>query len=246
LEGRYEEALAAGNRALETALPLEGMMPFLLTMALGAAGSAYLHISRRFREQAVELHRHALRLLEAPGGAMAGATTWAGVGFCAMILGDYVLAADVFEKGLNYPTMFMLVERPRLLAGTALVALHEGAAERAHSLATTALDLARENKMQHMMPVTSLVVGRVLSAMGRHEEAAAAFSEAEAAALQLGMRPDAASARLEAAGELEALGRPEEAAGKREEARAIFEAIAAGFTDVSLREAYLETALAAA
>lgn len=102
---------------------MEALVPFYVVHPLSALGSTYLEISERFTDKIAEFHRYALRLLETPGGAMGGGSAWAGLGWCALTLGDVELADELFGKGLNHPSLMMLVERPRHLAGAAAVQL---------------------------------------------------------------------------------------------------------------------------
>ncbi|HEY1410201.1 MAG TPA: adenylate/guanylate cyclase domain-containing protein, partial [Promineifilum sp.] len=84
--GEYEEALAAGRRSLDAALPLEGFVPFYLVHPLSTLGTIYVSISKAFTDKIGEVHRYALRLLELPGGAIGGGTAWAELGWCAWTL----------------------------------------------------------------------------------------------------------------------------------------------------------------
>ena len=90
-------------------------MPFMVVPPLGSLGTAYLNISDQFRDEVSKFHRHALRLLESPAGTMTGGAAWADLGFCALTLDDLELAGDVFQKGLNHPSLFILLERIILL-----------------------------------------------------------------------------------------------------------------------------------
>ena len=67
------------------------------------------------------------------------------------------------------------------------------------------------------------------------------MSETETAAADLGMRPDVWKAQLAAAKVLEETGDFDGAQNKRDQAAAVIEEIAAGFTDETLRAAYLES-----
>jgi len=243
-EGDYDRALSYGNQAVKLALPLENIMPFLLVPALGSLGSAYLHISDQFTEEIAKFHRHALRLLDSPGGSMTGATAWADLGHCAIQVGDFPLAEEVFEKGLNVPTMFMYLEKPRLLAGQALLALARGELAKASQHAESALALARQKNMQHILPLTYSTMGKVLTAQGKVEEALAAFEQAESAALKLGMRPAIWESQLAAAKLLEQEERSEEAQVKLTSARTTIAEIAGLLEDKTLREAYLSNTMA--
>jgi class 3 adenylate cyclase/tetratricopeptide (TPR) repeat protein len=242
-QGDYEQALAYGGQALEQALPLEEFMPWMVVPTLGSLGSAYLDISDQFRDRISDFHQHALRLMEAPGGQMTGGTAWADLGFCAVALGDLELADEVFQKGLNYPTMFMYVEKPRLLAGSALLALTRGESDEASRLAEEALAFAQEKEMRHMYPLTHLTIGKVQASQGEVDAALASFGRAEEKAMALNMRPYVWRSQVAAAESLELAGRTEEAQVKRDSARAMVQDISGMFTDEELRSTYLTSAL---
>jgi predicted ATPase/class 3 adenylate cyclase len=242
-QGDYEHALAYSQKALDLALPVEQFTPFLVVPPLGSLGTAYLHISEQFSDQVTKFHRHALRLLEAPGGGITGGTAWGELGFCSLTLGDLPLAEQAFQKGLNDPSLFVLLERARLLAGSALLALTQGDGDEAARLAAEAHAFAQENEMRHLLPLTHLTQGQVWAAHGDAEAALVAFDQAEAGALALEMRPTVWQANLAAAETLEAAGRLEEAQAKRATARSTIEEIGKLLNDPTLRQAYLESAL---
>jgi len=243
MEGDYERALDYGKRSVEAALPLEGFTPFQVVVPLSILGSIYLDISPKFSDKVSEVHRHALRLLESPVGAIAGGIAWADLGFCAMTLGDFEIAEDSIQKGLNYPTMFSLMERPRLLAGAALLALKKGDSLEARRFIDEAILYADERKMKHVMPLISLTAGKVHRALGDVEKSLQHFEAAEAEALSLNMRPIVWQARTEAAGLLKASGQHEAAAAKGNASRSVVEEIVSLFRDPDLRAAYLDNVL---
>jgi tetratricopeptide (TPR) repeat protein len=171
---------------------------------------------------------------------MGGGTAWADLGWCALTLGDPEIAAESFEKGLNYPTLFMRVERPRYLAGMALVELLRGHAAEARRLAEEACDYVAERKMENVAPLIWLVMGRVLAGNGEHQSALHEFARAEQAAQKLAMRPLVWQAQAGTAESLFALGETAEAEQKLEEAQATIHEIADLFRNDELREAYLQ------
>ncbi len=243
-QGNFEDALSFGKQALALALPVEEFMPWFVVPPLGSLGSAYLHISEGFRDEITKFHQHALKLLETPAAMMMGGAAWADLGFCALKLGDLELAGQSFQKGLNVPTMFMYVEKPRLLAGSALLALANNDSEGAVGLAQEAVAFAQKRKMRHVYPLTQLTLAKALAALGDHEVALAAYDRAEAEALALGMRPSVVQARREAAGTLAATGREDAARAKHAAAKALIEEIAGLMSDETLRDAYRQSALA--
>jgi tetratricopeptide (TPR) repeat protein len=242
-QGDYEGALAYGGQALEKALPLEEFMPWMVVPPLGSLGSAYLDISEQFRDKITDFHQHALRLMEMPAGTMTGGTAWADLGFCAVEIGDLELADEVFQKGLNYPTMFMYVEKARLLAGSALLALAKGETDEAYRLAGEALSFAQERDMRNMYPLTHLTMGKVQASRDEIDVALSSFDRAETEAMALNMRPFVWQSRVTAAETLKSAGRMAESEVKRTSARTVVEEISGLFKDEELRSTYLQSAM---
>lgn len=238
LQGEYEQALEYAQLSLNAALPMEEFMPFAVVPPLSALGSIYLEISPQFRDTISEFHHHALRLLESPSGAASGGIAWADLGFCAMTLGDMQLADESIKKGLNYPTMFTLMERARLLAGAALLAQTRGELDEARRLIEEAQSYAQERGMRNIFPLLSLVDGKVHLANSEFEEALKAFNQAEKQASNLTMRPLVWQSRAAAAETLAKLGRMEAAEAMLESARAAGAEIADLFQDPALRDAF--------
>ena len=81
------------------------------------------------------------------------------------------------------------------------------------------------------------------AARGRGEEALAAFSQAEALAREMGMRPQVWQAQAAAASLLTQQGRQAEALAQRQSARRLIGEIADGITDATRRAYYLDHAL---
>lgn len=221
-------------------------MPFLTVQPLGALGATYLEISPAFVDRVAEFHRHALRLLESPMAAMGGGTAWADLGWCALTLGDMDIASESFEKGMNYPSMFMRLEMPRYLAGAALLASNQGHLDAALHRAEEACVYAEDHSMRHMVPLVRLVMGRILAARGAHGAALEQLARSAALAADLRLRPVVWQAHAAAAQSLAAMGRHAAADVQRQAARAVVDDIAATITDGTLRAAYRASALASA
>jgi class 3 adenylate cyclase/tetratricopeptide (TPR) repeat protein len=243
LQGDYSRALVAGQRSLDAALPMEDFMPFIVVQPLGLLGTIYLEISRHFSDQIARFHQHAMKILESPIGAAGGGTAWADLGFCALALGDQELAEESFQKGLNYPTMFRLVERPRYLAGSALLALTRGDLVHATQLAGEARADAEARKMVHLQPMIALIAGRIQAACGELDLALADFDKAERTGMDMLMRPVIWQARAEAARVLSAAGRPAESQLKKQAAQAMVDEIASLFQEDELRSGFVNGAL---
>jgi len=135
----------------------------------------------------------------------------------------------------------MYVEKARLLAGSAQLALVRGESDEAYRLAEEALAFAEEKKMRNMYPLTNLTMGKVLANQGYSDRALGYFNTAEAEAIKLNMRPLIRQSRLEAAAVLEQEGRQVEAEEKRANAQAMAEEIANLINDQELRSAYRQS-----
>ena len=232
--GEYETALEFGRQSLQVGLPLEDFMPFILVLTLSSQGMVYLDISEKFVDKIAELHLHALRLLENPLGTMTGSTAWADLGHCAIALGDLELAEELLQKGLSFPNMFILLERPRQLSGTALLACARGEFYEAVRLAEEARADAEEHGLRHLYPLTAFIHGKMLAANGDHNQALASLTLAEQEAHELGMRPLTWQTRAAAAEVLTALGQASQAEEKRQAAQAMVQEIADLFQEQDL------------
>jgi tetratricopeptide (TPR) repeat protein len=187
--GEYESALRYGQRALEAASGLEEYAPYLLAPVLGSLGMVYLEISPQFHEKTLELHNHALRLLESPLGFMTGAISWADLCLCAVMTGDLELAQITLDKALSVPNTYSMIERPRHLVGGAQLAAAQGDWERALSLANDAREYAEARELRQHYPLTALTQGIVNAAAGHSEAALAALDQARSEAEAANMRP---------------------------------------------------------
>ncbi len=236
--GEYEAALAAATQAMDAALPLEGMADFMVVQPMGALGSLLLDLDGRLTDRVAELHRHALRLLETPAGAPGGGSAWADLGWCAIAVGDLQVAREVFEKGLNHPTMFMMLEKPRHLAGMAMVLLGEGDVNGAMAMADEARRFAEERQMRHHYPMVNLVLGRVFAAAGLHADALEALHEAEQSAVGLRMRALLWRIQVSSAQSLAALGEANAAEAKLDQARETVAEIAELIDERETRSSY--------
>jgi hypothetical protein len=242
MRGEYEDALKFGIKAMDAGLPLEHHMPFIFVPILGSLGMVYLDISEKFTEKIAEFHLHALQLLESPVTKIAGGTAWADLGFCALELGDLKIAETVFQQGLDYPNIFMRLERPRHLAGAAWLASLHGDSENATKLVQEAIGYAEERKMSHILPFILLVKGRISFANSDYSNSETELQQARRSAQALGQRSIEWKACTGAAQALEAGGFLEAAEAQRTDARMIIDEIAGKFRDPELREAYLLSA----
>ncbi|HLF28278.1 MAG TPA: adenylate/guanylate cyclase domain-containing protein [Anaerolineae bacterium] len=238
LRGEHERALEHCQQMHQVALGLG--LPLFDVIALGALGSAYLEISPAFMDQVREVHAQALELLESPLGVPGGAFAWADLGFCALALGEVNRASEFFQKGLTIPTMFMMLNRPRLLIGAALVALAQHQLDEAARLVNEARAYVEERAMKHLYPLVAMTDAQVSADCGETGRALEQYAQAESLAVSMQMRPIVWQARHSAAQLLSGLGRTAEAEAKRNGARTAIDEIAGLFEDQSLRERYLE------
>jgi len=239
MRGEYESALVALNEAVNEANPFEPYMPFMVAIPLGCLGSVYLDLGERYQDRVAEAHQKTLKLLEHPGGMMAGGTAWADLGFCALQLGNVDLAAEVFEKGLTLPTMAMLTQKPRFLVGKALVALARGNPTQAAPLVDEAHRYIEERQMKHFYPMVAFAAGEVARAQGDVERALQNYRHAEELAQSMQMRPLLVQIRLTAMQVLQATSRKDEAQAQLMAAHQVVDEMVAQFTDETLRSAYL-------
>jgi tetratricopeptide (TPR) repeat protein len=134
------------------------------------------------------------------------------------------------------------LERPRYLAGSALLALKEHRLEDALSFAEEARQYVEERKMAHLAPFIALVLGQVHAKRNEPAEALEHFERAARLAGPLGFRP----VRWQA---LDGMGRAMAALEKRAETQAahqqaleIIDEIGGEIQDASLRDRYLKSA----
>jgi class 3 adenylate cyclase/tetratricopeptide (TPR) repeat protein len=242
-QGEYEKALSNGKKTLTAILPLEEYMPFEVVPVLGSLGMVYLEISHEFKDAISEFHNHALRLLESPHGRLGGGTAWADLALCALQLKDLEIAEDAIQLGLNYPNMYLRLERPRHLSAASLLSLTKGEVHEAVRLAEQAVLYAEERAMLYLYPFLFLTLGKMLIARGDPargdlEAGMEKLARAEELAQQLGMKPVIWQAQAALAGALASAGRMEQAGQKLEEAKAVAMEIAGLFEDHTLRQAY--------
>ncbi len=244
LRGEYESAIARFQQALDHCRPVQDFMPFLVVQPLASLGLVYIEISPEFAPRALEIHTEALEMLASPAGMMGGGTAWADTGMCALAVGNLTLAADLLEKGMTFPSMFMLLERPRFLTGLALISLYEGRPEDARARNEEASAFAREREMRNAYPPIDICAGKIAASAGDWELALSHFAAAAADAQDMGMRPYLWQARAGAARALAALGRSDEAETSRAAAAATATEMGALFQDRGMAEAFLAHALA--
>jgi class 3 adenylate cyclase/tetratricopeptide (TPR) repeat protein len=242
--GEYQIALDYGQRAMDAAQPIEEYAPYVLAPILGLLGKIYLEISPKFNDKIIELHQYALRLLESPFGVMTGGLPWADLGLCGIEIGDQELAQAVLEKGLNTPNSFHMLERPRILAGMAMLSRAQGKVEKALDLADQARAYAEEHQLHQHYPLTALIQGRVRAAAGQPELALSALDQAKQESRVMRMRPILWQAHAKSAEMLTNVGRIQEAKQERIIAEDVVAEIASQIENLELRQAFFNNVMA--
>lgn len=203
-------------------------------------GTAYLDISPSLSDRTIELHSQASKLMEHPAGTMLGGTAWTELGFCEHSIGDRGKANEFFEKGLTTPTITGNLEKPRLLVGSALLAMAEGKLDEAAILVGEANTFVMDNGLRIHSPLVKFAGAQISAARGNSGLALEQYALASELAQDIGLRPLTWQAL---AGEVQVLrdaGRNDEAMVKHEATQRIIGEIADSFTDEELRKLYLE------
>jgi class 3 adenylate cyclase/tetratricopeptide (TPR) repeat protein len=198
LEGRYEEALAFGERAVAAGKATG--MPYLASLTLACFGGSLAEASPRLRERALALHAEAAAVMKMPSGDFFGADCYAELGGVALATGDVPRARQLFEEGLASPNAMSRLGRPRLLSGLAAVELAEGRLDEAQAHVDEARRFAEERKMRPDVAWIRFVEARVAQARGDTARASTLFDEAAQLGAALGFRPLVARARAAAHG----------------------------------------------
>lgn len=243
LEGDYTGAIAGLQESVQHAHPLENFMPYALAWPLASLGSTYAEVGPAFHPRTAQMHAHTLELLATPGGTPAAGTAFADLGFTALEQDRLDDAADAFQKGLNYPSMFRYLWQPQLQLGQALVAVRRNRLEEAAKTVGDARAYVDKRAMRSMYPMVAYVQGCVNLAAGEPEKALGEFGRAEVLSLEMKMRPMVWQSRAGAAQVLAAMGRAEEAERKRKQARESVDEIAGLFKDLEMRAAFVENAM---
>ena len=136
-----------------------------------------MDVSMELADRTVEYHKLAVEVLERPRGNAMGAAAWAELGHCVLKMGDPDRADEFFQQGLNVSTARKYLMRPRLLMGSALVAL-------------TRKDLnGAEKLVREAREFVNIAEASVSSARGETERALENLDQAEEVALGMQMRP---------------------------------------------------------
>jgi tetratricopeptide (TPR) repeat protein len=225
--GELEEAY----RQAEAALQLWSMMGpyglFFSPMSRAAMVASATAIGGAFGEKAAAEQAAPLGEVD----QFAGATAWADLGFAALQRGNVDRAEELFERTLTVPTTFWLLERPRVLAGSALVKLSRGDTDGAAGQIRDARAFARERDMRQFDPLLSFVEGQIAFACGDLPGALQKLETAVAEARTMGMRPLIVQALEAQVQVLTLMERPAEAEERGRQARALVEEMRAAIHD---------------
>lgn len=124
LQGNFEDALALFRRTEEAAAATG--VPYFASLGKCVIGSCYLSIGGPYIDTALDFHREALAMTEAPMGDIMGAWIWSEIGACSLAAGSVDLAEELFHRALERQTAAMYMMRPAALKGLCDVALVRG------------------------------------------------------------------------------------------------------------------------
>ncbi len=239
LRGEYEAAIAAYQRAARAG-EISGAYA-MKTTGLAPLAAVYAEIGVRLDESAA-LQKQVLEFLSDPARVVTSSQAWFNLGSAALTRGEVEQAREFFQKGLTIPSPIWLLERPRLLAGAALVDLKQKNLDEARSKIDKAWTFVQERAMNNEYPSVAWADGLVSAACGDQVRALEQFNRAESLAQEMQMRPLVWRARVGAARALASLNRPAEAEEKQNAARAMIDEIAGLFQDEKWRVPFVENA----
>jgi tetratricopeptide (TPR) repeat protein len=242
MQGEYEAAIANLQESVQHGFSLENFQRFMPAWPLASLGSTYAEIGPGYYPRAAEMHSYTLDLLTSPNGAPAAGTAFADIGFTALEQDRVDEAAEAFQKGLNFPSMYKYLYQPLLQVGAALVALRRNELVEATKLVDEARGYVEQRGMKNMYPVVASAEAQVLFASGEHERSLDEFARMEALATEMKMSPLIWQACAGEAKVLAALGRDQQAELEREGARQVIDDMAALFTDQEMRAEFVEGA----
>ncbi|MBI3741511.1 MAG: AAA family ATPase, partial [Chloroflexi bacterium] len=237
--GEYENAIEFFNRTLQAAQMSSFPVHALPVAALGAT---LLEVSENLAAKANPLLQQGMEMLNNPFMAASGSSAWADLGFSFLALGKLDEAFANFQKGANYPGFMILLNKPRNLGGSALVALARKNFEDANKLIAEARAFAEEHAMKFEYPFLTIVDGMIRAARGDQSGALEKFTHAENLAQEMGMRVALLQARIATARVLAQMGKKTQADAKRKDARAMVDEIARLFKDEEMKRAFVESA----
>lgn len=185
LRGEYAAALAAAGTVVGMGPYLGDFATYVLPMGLAELLGASMAVGASTYEQAMQEHTATYTAME----PFFDALSCAELGFCALAQSDLPRAEAWFGRGLEQPSSTWLLERPRLMAGRALVEIARGDPSAAARLLDEGRAFATERAMRHMYPLLDLVQARAAAAANEPDAALAFLRAAERGAAALRMRP---------------------------------------------------------
>lgn len=241
-QGDYQGAIAAYQESVQHGYPLESFLAYMLAWPLASLGATYAEISPIYYPRVGEMHTHTAELLAKPTGMPVAGSAYLDIGMTALDQERLDDAADAFQKGLAYPSMYRQIFQPQLQVGLALVAVKRRQFDEAAKTLAEARAYAEERSMKNVYPLLDYAQAVIDEARGDSENALGQLGRAEMLATEMNMRPMVWQVRAAAAQLLTAMGRPEEAREKRKQAREAVDEIAGLMTDPEMRSAFVENA----
>jgi tetratricopeptide (TPR) repeat protein len=232
--GAYEAAVTHATEAVRLWEMLGPFGAYFSPAVRAGWGTAAAGISPEYFDRTLSRHVGAIGEQE----SYAGATAWAELGFLALRSGDLDRADELFERGLTVPTSFWLMERPRLLIGSAMVRLARGDVDGASELIEQARAYAEERSMRHVEPMVAFALGQTCFASGDLIGAMEQFDRAADLAGKMRMRPLVVEALDAAINVLGHLGRDVEAERYRVRLREAVEDIRGQIKDPEMLQSF--------
>lgn len=183
--GEYEAAVTHADECVRLWDMIGPFGAFFSPAVRAGWGAAAAEISPEYFDQTFSQHVGAIGERESD----AGATAWAELGFLALRSGDVDRADELFERGLTVPTSFWLIERPRLLTGSAMVRLARGDVDAAAERIEQARAYAEERSMRHIEPSVAYALAQTCFASGDLIGALEQFERAADLAGAMHLRP---------------------------------------------------------
>ncbi|HZQ08510.1 MAG TPA: adenylate/guanylate cyclase domain-containing protein [Anaerolineae bacterium] len=240
--GEYDLARKQFEQSRDHGAPLAEMMTMMAVMGLAPLGGIDSAISEKLADAGQESRDKALTMLNMPTGTPAGGTSYPDLGFDALRRGDVAQAKELFSKGLDVPSIFRVMYRPRSLLGMAQVLAAQGNYEEAEKYAGEARELIETRPMKNFLPLLALTEAQIAAGRGDYERALQEYQRAEFYAVEMNFRPSIWQARAGAAKMLDALGHPDQANEKRAQAYAMIDEIARMFSNENERTLFIESA----
>jgi tetratricopeptide (TPR) repeat protein len=192
-----------------------------------------LHLTERLQE----LRSAALEAVQAPLGNYLASTVWADLGYANLAMNHVDSAGDDFANGLAAVSATQYWEKPRLLIGSALVAIETGDLAKAQRLLDEVQAFLLEKELRLFDGALGHARGKLLLAESRYDEALEKLTGAFESATTAGLRPLAAQIAVTAATVAAATGDGDVARRNEETARSLVGEMAGAIIDDELRAA---------